>query len=157
MRRLSSALGLATVVALLGLPLPAFADACGSDPSCVDPGTGTDTGSGFPVGFLLPMLLVLLVAIGTTVYRVSVARSMAEKSGLDPGEATRVALLDDDGLSATYIASQMHGHEAGQANASTVPGRSTADRLRELDSLRTQGLVTEDEYAQRRSAILGEV
>lgn len=103
------------------------------------------------------MLLVLLVAIGTTVYRVSVARSMAEKSGLDPGEATRVALLDDDGLSATYLASQMHGHEAGQANAPTVPGRSTADRLRELDSLRTQGLVTEDEYAQRRSAILGEV
>ena len=32
-----------------------------------------------------------------------------------------------------------------------------AARLRELDSLKEQGLVTEDEYAQKRQAILGEI
>lgn len=35
--------------------------------------------------------------------------------------------------------------------------RSVADRLRELESLRDGGLVTEDEYADRRGAILAEV
>lgn len=35
--------------------------------------------------------------------------------------------------------------------------KDTAARLRELDTLKQQGLVTEDEYARKREAILGEI
>lgn len=39
-----------------------------------------------------------------------------------------------------------------------VPGASTiADRLRTLDQLRADGLITDDEHAQRRSAVLEQV
>jgi hypothetical protein len=36
-------------------------------------------------------------------------------------------------------------------------GKDSADRLRELDNLKEQGLVTEDEYARKREAILNEI
>lgn len=38
-----------------------------------------------------------------------------------------------------------------------APARSVAERLRELEALRDDGLVTDDEYSDRRGAILAEV
>jgi Short C-terminal domain len=169
MRRFSSVLGLLVIVAaaVLCQSLAAFAegpsDLCGNDPNCTVEGDpfDADSGTGIPGGFIALMVVVVLIGIGLTLYRISVARGMAEKSGMDPGDATRVALLDDDGLSATYLASQMRGRQVESTSTppSTPPSptRSTADRLRELESLHDQGLVTDDEYAERRTAILGEV
>ncbi len=152
MRRIWSALGLLVLAALTVplVPVAAFADSCVNDPECV---TTDPTGAGgFPFAAVLPLIVVLVIAVSVTGYRVSVARSMAQKSGLDPGDATRVALLDQDGVGATYLASQLRREQQP-----AMPPRPTADRLRELEGLREQGLVTEAEYAARRTAILGEV
>ena len=162
MTRMSGHAGLATgLVAVVAtsplwllLPGPAFADDCGGNPSCV-PTMGD--GGGFPVGSVLPLVLVMLVAIGITVYRVSSAREMARKSGMDTGDATRVALLDNDGLSATYLASELKGTRQTPSEPAQRTSRTTAERLQELDRLHQQGLVTETEYAQHRAEILDEV
>jgi hypothetical protein len=42
------------------------------------------------------------------------------------------------------------------APAAPAPSRSAADRLRELDSVRQQGLMTETEYQEKRRQILNE-
>jgi hypothetical protein len=157
--RAGLATGLLALVATsplwLPLPGPAFADGCSADdPSCV-PTMGDD--GGFPAGSVLPFVLVILVAIGITVYRVSSAREMARKSGMDTGDATRVALLDNDGLSATYLASELKGTRPAPSAAAPASSRTTAERLQELDRLRQQGLVTETEYAQHRAEILDDV
>jgi hypothetical protein len=61
------------------------------------------------------------------------------------------------GLTATFEA-------GGDADAQAHPGapaggqaRSAAERLRELQSLRAEGLITEDELATRRAAIIGSI
>lgn len=63
-----------------------------------------------------------------------------------------MALLEDDGLEATCLAANLRGPrpqpEAGSGS------RSTASRLRELQQLHDDGLVNEDEYQERRRAIL---
>ena len=66
--------------------------------------------------------------------------------------AGRMALVSEDGLTATYLASSMRG----PTSAAPVV-RDTATRLRELDRLRSEGLVTEGEHASRRAAILAEI
>jgi hypothetical protein len=63
-----------------------------------------------------------------------------------------MALASEDGLTATYLASSLRG------TTGTAPApRDTATRLRELDRLRAEGLVTEEEHASRRVAILDEI
>ncbi|KRF30633.1 hypothetical protein ASG94_19100 [Nocardioides sp. Soil805] len=100
----------------------------------------------------LGFLVVLLLGVAGTVWRVRAARSMARRAGLDQGEAVRMALASEDGLTATYLASSLRG----TPGAAPVV-RDTATRLRELDRLRSEGLVTEDEHATRRAAILDDV
>ena len=87
------------------------------------------------------------------------ARRMAERSGMDPGEATAMTLLTDDGLEATYLASNMRPPATAAAPADGHPAeapsaRSATERLTELAQLRDQGLVTQAEYDERRAAIL---
>jgi hypothetical protein len=86
-----------------------------------------DSGMGIPGWFVALFVLVILIGIASTAYRVSTARSIARKAGLDPDDATRVTLLVDDALSATYLASQLHDRSPDTAA----------------------------EYAERRAAILG--
>jgi hypothetical protein len=90
--------------------------------------------------------------VAGVLWRVHAARSMARSAGLDEGTAVRVALTSEDGLSAAYLASSLRG-PAGSAPVV----RDTATRLRELDRLRDEGLVTEAEHASRRAAIIAEV
>jgi hypothetical protein len=71
-------------------------------------------------------------------------------SGTDP--FALFGLASEDGLSATYLASSLRGPAA---SAPVV--RDTAARLRELDRLRDEGLVTETEHASRRAAIIAEL
>lgn len=96
--------------------------------------------------------LVLLLGIAGTAWRMRTARSMARSAGLDEDSAARMALVSEDGLTATYLASSMRG----SSQAAPTP-RDVATRLRELDRLRSEGLVTEDEHASRRAAILDDL
>lgn len=57
------------------------------------------------------------------------------------------------GFVAIYLASNLRGHADG-GTTSVPPARTTESRLLELQQLRDRGLVTYEEYEQRRAAIL---
>jgi hypothetical protein len=99
--------------------------------------------------FGLFFVLVIVLGIASTVWRVSTARRMAERSGMDPGEATMMALMTEDGLDSTYLASNLRGQVPNEATRPTA-----AERLTELQGLKDQGLITDSEYAARRQAII---
>jgi hypothetical protein len=115
-------------------------------------GVGLDPSPGIPAGFAAIFVIVLIGGIAMTIWRVSLARQVARRSGMNENEATAVTLLTDNGLEAAYLAGQMRSGASYDTEA--VPDRSTATRLRELEALRSQGLVTEQEYDARRKAIL---
>lgn len=112
---------------------------------------GFDAEPGIPGFFGFFFVLVLLAGIAGTVWRVSTARRMARDSGMNVGDATAMTLLDEDGLSATYLASNFRG--APSRTADPAPA-SAAERLRELAGLRDQGLITQDEHDERRARII---
>jgi hypothetical protein len=113
-------------------------------------GPGAGFGGGFPAFFGLFFVLAVVLAIGGTVWRVSTARRMARDSGMNVGDATAMALMDEDGLSATYLASNL------RAGATSAPpaGATAAERLRELAGLLDQGLITQTEHDERRARII---
>lgn len=108
---------------------------------------------GMPPAFAAMLVIVVLGGIGTTLWRVSLARQMARDSGMDPDQATAVTLLSDDGLDATYLASNLRTAPAGEPSMPS-PVRSAHERLRELEQLRDEGLITTGEYEARRRAVL---
>ncbi|WP_107765394.1 SHOCT domain-containing protein [Nocardioides terrigena] len=112
--------------------------------------------AGVPDLFLLFFFLVLVTGVAGVVWRIQAARSMARRAGLDEGEAVRMALTSEDGLTATYLASSLRGPSAGAPGHDHVV-RDTATRLRELDRLLSEGLITQDEHTSRRAGILDEV
>lgn len=159
MKRFLGALALA-VALLTAAPALAFAggvgDLCGDDPSCTVDEFGADTG--IPGWFVAIFVLVLLLGIGTTIYRVSAARSMARKAGLDQDAAGAVALLEDNGLSAAYVASSLSRPGTPTPDGSSDQhARPAAERLAELQSLKDAGAITESEYAARRQAIIDSI
>lgn len=79
---------------------------------------------------------------------------MARDSGMDEDDATAMTLLTDDGFEATYLASNLRPPAQPPATPSAPGQRSVADRLRELQSLLDQGLVTQAEYDERRRALI---
>jgi hypothetical protein len=92
--------------------------------------------------------LIVVAGIVTTIWRVRATRSLAKSAGLDPDSAAAVALTDPTATSAMIIASRM-GQQGGQP-----AGHDAASRLKELDGLKAQGLITDQEYADKRAAIL---
>ena len=123
------------------------------------PGPG---GSGIPGAFIALFVLFVLIGVAGTVWKVATAQKLAKDSGMDPGLATRMTLLTDNGLDATYLAASLHqqpdaGPRPEEAQEPSPPGRSAAARLTELGSLRDQGLVTQAEYDERRRAIIDDV
>ena len=113
---------------------------------------------GMPDGFIALIVVGLVVGVGITIFKVFMARDLARKSGMDPDQATALTLLEDDGLEATYLASNLRG-PAGESTPthaadSAGGGRSVSERLAELTTLLEQGLVTQSEYDARRAAIL---
>lgn len=112
-----------------------------------------DGGSDLAGGFMALFVIVLMVAIGLTVYKVVMARDMARRSGMSEGEATALTLLDDNGLAATYLASNLR--PAGRPTAASEDDApDSATRLRELQHLLAQGLISQAEHDERRSAII---
>lgn len=126
---------------------------------------------GVPGGFGAFFVFALLFGLVTFVWRISLARRVAERSGLDPDEATELAILGEHGLEAGYLAGHLRDRSVdarstdirtsgvGMSGAVTPEARApevrTAEmRLRELQALRDAELVTREEYDARRTAIL---
>lgn len=121
----------------------------GPDEEMFDNGSGT----GIPGWFIAVGLLGVASAVGITIWKVSTARTLATRSGMDPGLATQMTLLTENGLDATYLASSLREPAAGQAARVS----SAADRLTELKGLLEQGLINQAEFDQRRRAIIDSV
>jgi len=138
----------------------------GQLPSCIQNPDGTwdavypssSPGGGPGGGIGVLFVLGILAALGVTVYKVSMARSMARSSGMDPDHATAMTLLDEDGLSATYLAANLRQQPppSGPASAPAVaPAQpASAARLTELRELLDGGLISQAEYDERRKAII---
>ncbi|MDP3891364.1 SHOCT domain-containing protein [Nocardioides sp.] len=132
----------------------------GDLPTCVSTGDTWEpmypsAGGGEAGAFAAIFVLVLVAGIALTVWRLSMTRTMAREAGIDPGRATAMTMLSDDGFEATYLAASLRKDAPPPLTAvPPEPRASAADRLRSLDELRAEGLVTEEEYAERRRAIL---
>jgi hypothetical protein len=147
---------LTTLLLSLGVLAGSAAAASAEPPGFYDTdpvGMGGDPG--LPAGFVAFGVIAVLFGVGGTLWRVSLARRMAEESGMDPDRATTMTLLSDDGLDATYLASSLRDRPADPPR--TAAERSVDDRLRELQHLRDEGLVTAEEYETRRTAILDSI
>jgi hypothetical protein len=116
------------------------------------------SGGGVPGSFVLLAVFALLLAIGLTAWTVTTARSLARQSGMDPGPATQLTLLTEDGLDAIHLAASLRAPQSGGAVASPVatelPRAGAPQRLTERTSLMDQGLHTAMEYDERRRAII---
>jgi hypothetical protein len=180
--RALAALGGAVAVLLVGGVAPAYA-AGGTFQQCLDqavnhngePPTCTkvngtwvaswpeDTalsGGGGTGAFAFFFVVVIVVAIGTTIWKVSTVQKLARQSGMDPGLATQMTLLTDDGLDATYLAASLRQPPAVPPGSPSTPAptpKTAAERLAELGALRDQGMVTQAEYDERRKAIIDAV
>jgi hypothetical protein len=119
------------------------------------------SGGGVPGAFVLLAVFAVLFAIELNAWRVTTARSLARQSGMDPGLATQMTLLTEDGLDATYLAPTVRNRQGGGSTASPVapepPRADAAERQTELRSLMEQGLVTPAEYEGRRRTIIDTV
>jgi hypothetical protein len=113
-------------------------------------------GSSFAGIFIVFVILVIAIAVGAAVWRVSMARKMAEQSGLDPKLATRMALFTDEGLDATYLASSLRQPplQSPATPAAPAASRTATERLAELTALKDSGAITQDEFDARRTAII---
>ncbi|HVT64989.1 MAG TPA: SHOCT domain-containing protein [Mycobacteriales bacterium] len=113
-----------------------------------DPG---GSGPGIPAGFVALMILIALIGLGATIWRVSTVRRLARDAGMDPDTATAVTLVGNPGLDATYLAANLRGQPSGAPSASE---ESAEERLTELKSLLDKSLITQAEYDARRKAVI---
>ena len=95
--------------------------------------------------------MVVVIGIASTLYRVSVARRIAQNNGLDPRDATAVALLNDNGLSAAYVRG---GMQQGQRPPADPPRYPAAAARRPRGAARHAGKITDAEYAAARQRII---
>jgi Short C-terminal domain len=149
MSRVRCALGALT--GSLGLVLLTQGASRADDGSFLAP----DSGGGVPGWFVAFFVLVIVLGVGTTVWRVATAQKLAKRSGMDPSLATKMTLLSDDGLDATYLAASLRDRAAPPSPGTAPP--TTAARLEELRGLLDRGLITQQEHDERRKAIIDSV
>ncbi|HEX3336129.1 MAG TPA: SHOCT domain-containing protein [Jatrophihabitans sp.] len=116
-----------------------------------------DQGFGIPGWFIALFILGALLSVGTWIWRISVARKIAEDAGLDPNTATAVTMLSKDGVDAAYLASTLSSRPRPQSPPPGQRPKSAEERLQELQVLKEKGLVTQDEYEVQRQKILGSI
>lgn len=114
------------------------------------------SGSGGTGGFAFVFVLAALVGIAVVVWKVTTARRLAAGSGMDPGLATQMTLLTDEGLEATYLAASLR-EPASASPATPAEKVKTAERLAELKGLLDEGLISQAEYDGQRRAIIDSV
>ncbi|MBO1766568.1 MULTISPECIES: SHOCT domain-containing protein [Allobranchiibius] len=136
-------------------------DANGDLPVC-DSADGThwtvsypdaDTGSGIPGTFIGLMVAVLMFGLIATVFTVIWVRRSAREAGLDPDAATAVALIDNNALTTAYIANSVA--KVRRAEPAAAPTASA--RLDTLQELLDKGAISQQEYQDRRTAILDSI
>jgi hypothetical protein len=145
-------------------------DEDGNLPICTQTGDGSwevsypvtgGPGDGVPGAFGAFFVIALILGGIGTVWKVAKARELARSAGLDEGHAGTMALMSDDGLEATYLAASLRQPTPESAGRPEQPATSdqasVEERLTELQRLRDQGLVTEEEYAAARTKILGDL
>jgi hypothetical protein len=107
-------------------------------------------------GFMALFVLFAIVGIGVAIYKIWWAGELARRRGNDPGEAMLTSFLTgDEGTAAAY----MRADRVTDGPTPPTPPRtqSVEQRLRELDALRAQGLVSDAEAATKRTEILGDL
>lgn len=115
---------------------------------------GLDSGGGPGGAFAALFVVALLVGGLVLAWKISTARRMAREAGMNEDDATVMTVLTDDGFEATYLAANLRQPQTQpQAPATPVPA-SAADRLRELDRLLAEGLITQAERDERRRAVI---
>ena len=114
-----------------------------------------DQGPGIPGWFIAIFVVIVLVGIGSFIWRLSLARKIAEDAGLDPSTATAVTMLSKDGIDAAYLASTLAARSRPETSPPAQRPKSAEQRLQELQALKDKGLVTQDEYDAQRQKILG--
>lgn len=117
---------------------------------------GADGSGGGSSGFAFLFILAALVGIAVVIWKVTTARQLAAESGMDPGLATGMTLLTDNGLEATYLAANLRGQSPASA-PTPAEKATTAKRLAELKGLLDEGLITQAEYDGQRRAIIDTV
>jgi hypothetical protein len=113
-------------------------------------------GSGGSGGFAFLFILAAVIGIAVVIWKVSTARQLAAGSGMDPGLATQMTLLTDDGLEATYLAASLRG-QSPASEPTPAEKATTAKRLAELKGLLDEGLISQAEYDAQRRAIIDAV
>jgi hypothetical protein len=108
---------------------------------------------GIPGWFVAVFFLVLLLGVASTIWRISVARKLAQNAGLDPDTAAAVTLLSENGVDAAFLASALRPQASAQQSEVSAPVKSTEERLNELQALKDKGLVTDAEYDERREIL----
>jgi len=122
----------------------------------------SDASSGIPGWFIALFILFAILGVATFFWRISTARKIAERAGLDPDTATAVTLLSDGGMAATYVASTIASQAHKPARPTeppklSEPPKSVEQRLQELEALRDKGVITPEEYDTQRQKILGSI
>lgn len=100
------------------------------------------------------------IGIWSTIARARAARRMAARAGLNPQDAAATAMFTADGLDATYLVSATRPTYAAGSPApqvSPTAGKTVEERLRELEELKTDGLISNDEYATQHKAIVSSI
>ncbi len=117
--------------------------------------SGLGSGGG-PGGAFAALFVVALVLGGLVLaWKISTARRMAREAGMNEDDATMMTVLTDDGFEATYLAANLRQPRTQpQAPATTPAPAPVADRLRELDRLLAEGLITQAERDERRRAVI---
>jgi hypothetical protein len=115
-----------------------------------------DDVSGGSGGFAFLFILAAVIGIAVVIWKVSTARQLAAGSGMDPGLATQMTLLTDDGLEATYLAASLRG-QSPASEPTPAEKATTAKRLAELKGLLDEGQISQAEYDAQRRAIIDAV
>lgn len=96
-----------------------------------------------------------------TIWRVRTARRIAAGAGLNPDAAAAATLFGTGGLTATYLAANLQPRPGPSTETSVhhvePPAHDNENRLSELKRVHDEGLITDDEYARRRTAIVDSI
>lgn len=101
---------------------------------------GENDPSGAMSGFMVLFFIAFIAVIGISIFKFSQTRQMAMKKGASEAEATAVALSGDVATAATFLKSD-------------AP-KSAEERIREVRSLHSQGLITAEQAERRVEEIL---
>ncbi|MBI2244255.1 MAG: hypothetical protein HYU55_10060 [Nocardioides sp.] len=111
-------------------------------------------------GAMVALFVIGLVVSGLVLaWKISTARKMARAAGMNEDDATIMTVLTDDGFEATYLAANLRQPPAQPgAQPPTQPPTPAVppagERLRELDRLLEEGLITQAERDERRRAVI---